>query len=69
MEAEGARHELESGIPCLKHRCVKCCLETRMPLLDLDLKRILKLGYDRSIENKGGTAAKELFGKMRFPPR
>jgi len=45
MEVEGVRHELESGIPCLEHRCVKCCLETRMPLSDLDLKRVLKLGY------------------------
>jgi Fe-S-cluster containining protein len=36
---------LESSIPCMKHECVKCCLETRMPLSNLDLNRILKLGY------------------------
>ena len=45
MKVDGERHELESGIPCLKHRCAKCCLETRMPLSNPDLKRVLKLGY------------------------
>jgi len=39
------RRSLTSGIPCVKHKCVKCCLETRMPLSNLDLKRILKLNY------------------------
>lgn len=39
------RHSLISGILCVKHKCVKCCVETRMPLSNLDLKRILKLGY------------------------
>ena len=29
----------------MKHKCVECCLETRMPLSNFDLKRILKLGY------------------------
>ena len=45
MNIEEERHLLESGIPCLKHKCVKCCLETRMPLSSLDLNRILELGY------------------------
>ena len=43
-KVEEARHSLASGIPCMKHGCVKCCLETRMPLSNLGLKRILKLG-------------------------
>ena len=29
----------------MRHKCVECCLETRMPLSNFDLKRILKLGY------------------------
>ncbi len=29
----------------MKHECVECCLKTRMPLANTDLKRILKLGY------------------------
>lgn len=33
------------AIPCLKHTCVQCCIETKMPLSRLDTKRILKLGY------------------------
>ena len=33
------------GILCVRHKCVECCLETRMPLSNFDLKRILKLGY------------------------
>jgi len=44
-KTEGTRHSLASGIPCVKHRCVKCCLKTRMLLSSLDLERILKLGY------------------------
>jgi len=44
-KVEGVRHSLASDIPCVKHRCLKCCLETRMPLSNLDLKRILKIGY------------------------
>ena len=45
LKSEEERHSLASGIPCLKHECVKCCLETRMPLSNLDLERILKLGH------------------------
>ncbi|MCW3980682.1 MAG: YkgJ family cysteine cluster protein [Candidatus Bathyarchaeota archaeon] len=40
------RRSLTSGIPCVKHKCIKCCLETNMPLSNNDLNRILKLGYE-----------------------
>ena len=33
--------------PCLRHGCVACCIETEMPLIEDDLKRIEKLGYKR----------------------
>jgi len=36
---------LGRGTLCVRHKCVECCLETRMPLSNFDLKRILKLGY------------------------
>jgi len=42
---EEVRHSLARGMVCVRHRCVECCLETRMPLSDLDLNRILKRGY------------------------
>lgn len=38
------RHSLRSGVPCVRHKCVKCCLETRMPLSRFDVKRVLELG-------------------------
>jgi Fe-S-cluster containining protein len=36
---------LSSGIPCTSHKCVKCCIETRMPLSRSDVDRISKQGY------------------------
>jgi Fe-S-cluster containining protein len=39
------KHSLRSGVPCMNHKCVKCCLETRMPLSRFDMKKILELGY------------------------
>ncbi|MCW3987530.1 MAG: YkgJ family cysteine cluster protein [Candidatus Bathyarchaeota archaeon] len=42
---EEVRHSLAKGIPCVRHKCAECCLETRMPLSNHDLKRVLKLGY------------------------
>ena len=36
------KHLLGSGIPCVKHKCTKCCIETSMPLSRLDVERILK---------------------------
>ena len=42
---ESKKHLLSSGIPCTVHSCVKCCVETRMPLTRLDIERISKQGY------------------------
>ncbi|MHB8566742.1 MAG: YkgJ family cysteine cluster protein [Nitrososphaerales archaeon] len=30
---------------CKSHRCVSCCYDTEMPLLDEDVKRIIGLGF------------------------
>ena len=39
------RHSLRSGIPCVNHKCVKCCLDTEMPLSRFDISRLLELGH------------------------
>jgi len=39
------KHPLRSGVPCRRYRCIKCCIETEMPLTRTDIKRILSLGY------------------------
>ena len=39
------KHFIRSGIPCRTHKCVKCCIETRMPLSRFDIERISKKGY------------------------
>jgi len=42
---ETEKHPLSSGIPCAIHSCVKCCIETRMPLSRFDIARISRQGY------------------------
>ena len=42
---ETKKHPLSSGIPCMIHNCVECCIETRMPLSRIDIKRISRQGY------------------------
>lgn len=39
------KYSLRSGVPCVNHKCVECCLETEMPLSRLDIKKILQLGH------------------------
>ena len=39
------KHLLSSGVPCMIHGCVKCCIETRMPLSRSDIERISGQGY------------------------
>jgi len=68
-KVEETRHSLASGTACMKHRCFKCCLETRMPLSNLDLKRILKLGYRLeyfTLKTKGGWSLKNNSGRCVF---
>jgi hypothetical protein len=44
----GDKEVLSRGLPCLRHRCVACCLQTEMPLTEDDVKRIEKLGFKRT---------------------
>ena len=44
-DKETKKHLLSSGIPCTIHNCVKCCIETRMPLSRIDVERISRQGY------------------------
>jgi len=39
------KHPLRSGSVCMRHRCVECCIGTRMPLSRSDISRILKMDY------------------------
>lgn len=32
--------------PCIRYKCIQCCLETEMPLLKSDIERITRLGFD-----------------------
>ena len=62
----GEGGQLSDGSPCLRHGCVACCIETEMPLMDEDLKRIEKLGFKRidfTVEAEGETRLKNR-GKM-----
>lgn len=60
---------LDSGRPCLKHNCALCCHETRMCLTQLDINRIVKLGYSVKdfAERFGGTwRLKNIYGRCFF---
>ncbi len=59
------KHLLSSGVPCMIHGCVKCCIETRMPLSPSDIERIsgqryrfkdyvLKRKRERFLRNSNG---------------
>ena len=59
------KHILSSGIPCKNHNCVKCCIETRMPLSRIDIETIsqqghrfkdfvVKRGRERYLKNRNG---------------
>ena len=41
---------------CTDYKCVQCCLETEMPLLKKDIKRIGRLGFgcDYFVVNRDG---------------
>ena len=63
------KHPLSSGIPCLRHKCNLCCLETRMPLSRDDIKQILKLGYSLeyfAAKTSEGWRLKNRYGRCVF---
>jgi len=63
------KYSLRSGIPCVKNKCIHCCIETRMPLSRLDIKRILKLDYqleDFTVKMREGWRLKNQFGRCVF---
>jgi Fe-S-cluster containining protein len=64
-----ARHLLGSGMPCIIHRCVQCCLETQMLLSPEDLRRIVGLGYeldDFAVQEEAGWSLKNVSGRCVF---
>jgi len=63
------KYSLRSGVLCVKNRCVQCCIETRMPLSRLDMKRISKLDYrleNFAIKTEEGWRLKNRFGRCVF---
>jgi len=63
------KHPLNSGIPCIIHQCVKCCIETEMELTRSDIERIKKLGYklkDFTVKNGRDHYLKNHNGKCVF---
>ncbi len=63
------KYSLRSGVLCVKNKCIHCCIETRMPLSRLDIKRISKLDYwleDFVIKTKEGWRLKNRFGRCVF---
>lgn len=63
------KHPLDSGIPCVKHRCNLCCVETKMPLSRSDIKQILKAGYNLrnfAVKTSEGWRLKNRSGKCVF---
>ena len=60
---------LRSDGPCVKTKCVQCCIETRMPLSPSDIKRILKVGYglnDFRMKLGDGWRLKNISGRRIF---
>ena len=68
--SDGTRkHLLSSGTPCITHNCVKCCLETRMPLTRFDVERISKQGHrikDFVVKRKRERQLKNVDGRCVF---
>ena len=63
------KSSLESGEPCVRHRCVKCCIETEMPLTEEDIRRISGLGYkveEFSVRDGKKFRLKNKFGRCVF---
>jgi Fe-S-cluster containining protein len=55
--------------PCLKTKCIQCCIETNMILSYRDIENIQKMGYDREFfisESKGWLQLKNNNGRCVF---
>ena len=55
--------------PCLRRRCIKCCLNTQMPLSDSDVARIKGLGVSENlfvVERKGLQKLRNSMGRCVF---
>ena len=66
---EQKRSPLSCGEPCRRHNCIKCCIDTRMPLTSEDIERISSLGYkieDFAIKVGREWRLKNKFGKCYF---
>lgn len=54
---------------CLEYKCTKCCLETSMPLADLDIEHIKSLGFNANFfvaEHDGWLQLKNKDGRCVF---
>jgi uncharacterized protein len=70
MDIDSAEAEkLSCGALCIRNGCVACCLETYMPLIEEDIKRIEKLGFKRTeftIYAEGETRIRNINGACFF---
>lgn len=69
MNNETTKQPLNSGTPCRINSCNKCCIDTRMPLTGIDIKRIIRQGYryrDFVIRRKRERFLKNSNGKCIF---
>ena len=54
---------------CLQHGCIKCCLETEMPLSSSDIVQIKGLGFSENlfiVKENGNRRLKNLSGRCVF---
>jgi Fe-S-cluster containining protein len=66
---ETKKHLIRSGIPCKIHNCVKCCIETSMPLSHFDIERISRKGYwfkDFVVKHRKECHLKNINGRCVF---
>jgi len=63
------KYPLSSGIPCIRHKCNLCCIETEMSLTSSDINRILRLGYrleNFAVKVEGEWRLRNIDGKCVF---
>ena len=60
---------LKKGDPCIKHRCIECCIETKMILTQEDIIRLNKAGFKTRefvIRRNGLNYLKNIKGRCFF---